>query len=151
MRDMTSVARVIATLAHLGQTDKSGHEYIRHPERVAASVAAFAPDDWKYEAEQVAWLHDVVEDTSVTLNDLRDLGFSEDVVSGVDAMTKRKGEDMEDYFARVRSNPLARIVKHADIDDNINPGRLALLDEPTVTRLVKKYTRSRNLLKGTES
>lgn len=139
MSDLVQLAREIATRAHQGQTDKAGAPYITHPARVAARVAG----DPK--AEMVAWLHDVVEDTSVTLDDLaRD--FPADVVSAVDAITRRPDEDPGAYYRRVAADPLALKVKYADLDDNSAPDRLALLDPETRDRLLEKYAHAREAL-----
>lgn len=132
-------AEQIARAAHQGQVDKSGHAYISHPQRVAARVA---DDDL---AETVAWLHDVVEDTDVTLDDLARV-FPPAVVVAVDALTRRPDEG-DAYYRRVRSDPLALRVKLADIADNTDPQRQAQLDEPTRLRLKRKYRHARaNLL-----
>jgi guanosine-3,5-bis(diphosphate) 3-diphosphatase len=72
--------------------------------------------------------------------------FSVSIVDAVDALTKRKGETLEQSIARVRANELARLVKHADIADNTDPERTALLDEETRERLAKKYAKSLTLL-----
>lgn len=68
------------------------------------------------------------------------------MIAGVDAMTKRSGESINDYFARVRADELAQIVKKADLDDNTSPARVRKLDERTQARLAAKYERSRALL-----
>ncbi|MFQ4149659.1 HD domain-containing protein [Arthrobacter sp. LAPM80] len=144
-RDLIALACDVAAAAHAGQVDKVGASYIEHPARVAANVRLLfphAPDA----AVAVAWLHDVVEDTEIGFSDLRALGFSLDVMEGVDAMTKRNGERMEDYFARVRANPLARMVKAADLLDNTDPVRVARLDPATADRLRFKYARAAELL-----
>ncbi|HEY3003709.1 MAG TPA: HD domain-containing protein [Kribbellaceae bacterium] len=133
-------ARQIALAAHDGQTDKAGVPYITHPARVAARVAGDPA------AEIVAWLHDVVEDTGVTLDDLA-AEFPPAIVAAVDAMTKRPSEDRDSYYRRVAADPLALEVKHADLDDNSSPDRLARLDEPTRTRLQAKYAHARETLK----
>lgn len=143
---MVSVARNVAMLAHIDQVDKAGNPYFEHPERVATFVATYIVGYECDEAIQVAYLHDVVEDTPVTLDMLRELGFSEEVVAAVDALTKRKGESTEDYFGRVNRLQLSRIVKSADLRDNSDPARLSLLDEKTRDRLVKKYQKSYELL-----
>lgn len=123
---ITQAAQRIATVAHAGQVDKAGRPYITHPARVAARVAG---DD---HAVAVAWLHDVVEDTTVTLADLREQ-FPAEVVAAVD----------DEYYARVRRVPLALTVKLADLADNSDPQRLARLDDATRERLVAKYARAR--------
>ncbi|RAE29893.1 phosphohydrolase, partial [Burkholderia multivorans] len=108
-------AEAVAREAHRGQVDKAGLDYIAHPRRVAANaraalVADDLGDDESTAVVAAAWLHDVVEDTSVTEDDLRG-DFPAGVVDAVIAVTKRSGEDVEDYFARVRANPLAVRVK----------------------------------------
>ncbi|BBZ53956.1 HD domain-containing protein [Mycolicibacterium phocaicum] len=125
-------AKAIAHREHSHQSDKAGQPYIGHVSRVAARVS----DD--HDAETVAWLHDVVEDTSIELSDLGD-EFAPHVVAAVDAITRRVGEAPADYYRRVRGNDLARRVKLADIADNSDPVRLAGLDSATRERLERKY------------
>lgn len=144
--NVAAAAAQLARRAHEGQTDKAGEPYISHPERVAAAAGAAAPAAVRAQVQAVAWLHDAVEDTNVTLEVLRAEGFPRAVVDGVDAMTKRSGEAPERYFERVCSDPLARIVKAADLDDNTSPERVGKLDEATRIRLEAKYRRSRELL-----
>lgn len=129
---ISKTAEAIARAAHAGQVDKSGHPYIEHPARVAESVQG---DEL---LEAIAWLHDVVEDTNVQLVDLQQQ-FPQDVVDAVDAITHRPHEPRSEYYARVRSNRLALLVKRADIADNTDPARIALLDAPTRARLAAKY------------
>lgn len=135
---MVSAADALAEHAHAGQTDKAGRPYIEHPRRVASRFTDPV-------LRTIALLHDVVEDTQVTLNDLH-RQFPTVVVNAVDALTHRKGEDRATYYRRVRSNERARKVKLADVDDNADPERLALLDETTRDRLVVKYTKARAAL-----
>ena len=143
-------AEAVAREAHRGQVDKAGLDYIDHPRRVAANaraalVADDLGDDESTAVVAAAWLHDVVEDTSVTEDDLRG-DFPAGVVDAVIAVTKRSGEDVEDYFARVRANPLAVRVKTADLADNTDPARQARLDEATRARRKEKYRRAYELL-----
>lgn len=128
---MASRAEALATSAHHGQTDKAGKPYIEHPRRVAAKLESS-------EAKTVAWLHDVLEDTDISEAELRE-GFPDDVVDAVVALTKRPGQPTAEYYAQVRTRPLARQVKHADIHDNLDPLRMALLDEATFERFATKY------------
>ncbi|MBM7772525.1 (p)ppGpp synthase/HD superfamily hydrolase [Actinokineospora baliensis] len=122
----------IARAAHGAQLDKSGLPYIEHPLRVMAGVTG--------EHERMtAVLHDVVEDTPVTLADLAEAGCPPEVVAAVDAISKRPGETQTDYLTRVIANPIALAVKHADIADNSSPDRLAQLDPATRDRLRTKY------------
>ena len=87
----------IAKKAHLGQIDKAGEDYIKHPEK----VASFVKTD---EEKAVAYLHDVIEDTELTLEDLREYGFSEEVLKAVDVITKKKGQDYQTYLNSVKEN-----------------------------------------------
>lgn len=132
---MLLLAEKLAITAHAGQLDKAGVEYWRHPMRVAFMVSGD-------QERQVAWLHDVLEDTTYTADDLVRYGFSDDVIEAVELLTKHKGTRLDDYYARIRENDLARTVKLADVADNLNPERLALLDTPTQHRLRAKYIRS---------
>lgn len=145
--NVIALAADVARRAHAGQADKSGADYITHPERVAGNVRRLFPEA-PAETVAVAWLHDVVEDTQVDARELLALGFSRAVVDGVEAMTKRAGESTEAYFARVNGNPLARMVKAADLMDNTDPARVALLDEGTAARLKLKYGKAYRLLEA---
>lgn len=134
-------AEGLARMYHAGQVDKAGAPYIEHPRRVAERVRGMYPP-----AAVVAWLHDIVEDTPVTLRGLREVGFTDEVVYAVEALTRREGERSEDYYKRVRVNPLARMVKLADIADNTDPRRLSFLGPHEVTRLIKKYAKALDAL-----
>ena len=137
------VAEDIARRAHKGQLDKSGVDYITHPASVAAGVRAHGGDD---AAVAAAWLHDVLEDCDVTAGDLLAAGIPAVVIEAVRAVTKAEGETLEDYCARVRTNPIGLLVKRADIEDNTDPARTALLPEEVRVRLAAKYSRVRALL-----
>lgn len=139
------VARELATVAHLGQLDKAGRPYIEHPARVAAAVAHVL--GVSHQAVAVAWLHDVIEDTSVTLESLASQLTAEQVAA-LAALTHRDGESREEYLLRVKQNPWAVSVKRADIADNSNAERLALLDEATRERLLRKYARDMETLEA---
>ena len=106
----------ISTKAHKGQKDKAGKDYINHPMTVAAMVNE---DNEKI----VAYLHDVVEDTNVTLADLKEVGFDNDVIEAIDAITKRDGENYDDYIYRVSNNKIAKQVKMADMTHNSDISR----------------------------
>jgi hypothetical protein len=112
----------IAVAAHAGQTEKGGAAYITHPLRVMAAVDA-------EEEKIVAVLHDVVEDTAVTIEDLRREGFDDRILASVDCVTHHKSEPYADYVARCKSNPVARRVKLADLWDNSRPDRCILRPE----------------------
>ncbi len=141
--DELEKAQMIATWAHRNQTDMADRPYIEHCERVARAVRG------NYVAECVAWLHDVVEDTEVTLTDLARMGFSQAVLDGVDAMTQRPGEDLETYWGRVRENGHAKLVKvRGDIPDNSDERRLEYLPDKIQVKLRDKYVRALEFLNG---
>lgn len=123
----------IARRAHEGQVDKAGAPYIEHPLRVMRALEA-------PEAKIAGVLHDVVEDTPVTLEDLREARFSAAVISAVDALTKRDGEGYEAYLERLTKDPVAVRVKIADMSDNMDLSRIS---EPTEKdrRRLEKYRR----------
>lgn len=126
-------AEALARTAHAGQVDKAGADYIGHPERVAARMET--PEE-----KVVAWLHDVVEDTGITLEDIgREFGFETAVA--VDAITHRKGEPWAVYLGRVRGNKIARKVKIADLIDNSNLSRLPVVKPKDIERQAK-YNRA---------
>lgn len=122
-------ARRLATQMHEGQTDKAGLPYVTHPERVAARLET-------PEAQVVGWLHDTVEDTALSLDEIK-ARFGPQTAAAVDAISRRDGELWDDYLARVKQNPMARTVKISDLIDNSNLSRI-----PHVTlRDVKRQKR----------
>lgn len=120
-------AILIAAQAHRGQKRKNGLPYLLHPFRVMLRM--------KTEKEMiVAILHDVIEDTSVTLADLKAKGFCEDILTALDLLTKKKAQDYEEYIASISRNPLARKVKIADLEDNMNLGELPKVSKNDINR-----------------
>lgn len=140
---LVETACAIATAAHLGQTDKLGADYIRHPERVAARVAHLGAH-----ITAAAWLHDVIEDSATSAEDLRAAGIPDDVVDAVLLLTRTSDTPSATYYERIRTSPLALQVKLADIADNLDPRRLAQLDAETQLRLVQKYAAALTALTG---
>ena len=114
-----------AARAHAGKRDQSGMAYLRHVLRVAHAVER---DGGTEDEMIVAVLHDVVEDTRYTLDDLRDLGLTEAQLDAVDCLTKRPGESYEDRITRALRNPIARRVKRWDIGDNLDLTRIKNAD-----------------------
>ncbi len=143
MEGVVAKAEEIAVRAHAGQVDKAGAPYIDHPRRVVAHVRSTGGRD---DAIAAAWLHDVLEDTALGSDDLRAAGIPARVVTAVEALTHRPGEPRDDYYARVRSNELALIVKRADLADNTDPVRVGRLDPATRERLAAKYAHARQAL-----
>jgi len=136
--DLVGAAFEMALAAHGRQTDRAGQLYIGHVARVTARLDN--PSD-----QVVALLHDVVEDTDVSLDEIA-ARFGDGVAHSVDCLTHPENEPLEDYIARVASDDCAVRVKLADLDDNDDDARLALLPEETRMRLKEKYRRSRVLL-----
>ncbi|HLP23723.1 MAG TPA: phosphohydrolase [Microbacteriaceae bacterium] len=135
-RKLVAKAELIATEAHYGQNDKAGFPFIDHPRRVAAR---FDASRQSFEAA-TAWLHDVLEDTSLTADDLREEGIPEEVVCAVEALTEhRNPSDREAFYERIRSNPLALVVKAAIVADHTDPMRLAHLPEEIRAMRLLKY------------
>src|SRR5258708_14260514 len=135
-------AVAIAAQAHRGQKDKAGDPYLLHPLRMMLRMNS--------EAEMIAAvLHDVVEDCDWTLEQLRDKGFSEEVLQAVDCLTHRNGEAYEEFIKRAQENPIARQVKIADLEDNMNIERIVEITEKDLERLAK-YHRSWCVLTKTE-
>lgn len=136
-------AREFSEEHHYGQTDKVGKPYIEHPVRVAQSITHLPMNSkpMKELAVVVAYLHDIVEDTFITL-DVIEENFGIDVAYAVDCITHRENEPNVDYIERVMLSEVARVVKIADIMDNLTPTRFEGLDEATKTRLWGKYSRA---------
>ncbi|MFD9007309.1 HD domain-containing protein [Streptomyces sp. NPDC059582] len=133
----------LARAAHEGQTDKAGRPYAEHLRAVADGVRERGGDDEQIAA---AWLHDSVEDDALSANWLREAALTERTKAIVLAVTKREGEAPAAYARRVLATPGALLVKESDLAHNADPVRLAVLDEPTRTRLTEKYARMRALL-----
>lgn len=135
---MLEKAIEIAVEAHRGQIDKAGKIYILHPMRVMLRG--------QNDTEQILGiLHDVVEDTAVTLDMLRLEGFAEDILVALDCLTKRKGEKYGDFINRILVNPLATQIKLFDMEDNLNRDRIPYPTEADERRF-KKYTKYHAIL-----
>lgn len=144
-------AERLARIAHQGQVDKIGRAYIHHPRTVAALTAEAAfQRGWSATrmdiAIDVAWLHDVLEDTRVTAEMMRVLGVPEVTLEHVETLTRRKGVSAEDYYDRIKGDPITLLVKEMDIHHNTDPLRMRVLDEATRQRLRAKYAKAREAL-----
>ena len=135
---MLERAIAIAAKAHAGQLDKAGQPYILHPLRVLLSL--HDPHE-----RMAGVLHDVVEDTAVTLADLIDAGLPLEVVAAVEALTKRPGETRQQAALRAAANRIARRVKLADNADNMDLSRISEPTEKDHARL-EAYRQIRVLL-----
>ncbi len=132
------LALQIATQAHDGQKDKAGKDYIEHPVYVASK---FSNEELKI----VAILHDVLEDTYVSLADLEKYGFSKSILKAVDVITRKPNQRYKDYIALVKRDPLASSVKIEDIKHNMDLSRIPKPNRKDISR-VNKYKKSLRFL-----
>lgn len=132
--EMLGKMLVIATNAHAGQFDRGGNPYILHPLKVMHYLKT--TDE---ELMCIALGHDVIEDTKVTFQELRDAGISERVISGIQALTKQPGQTYEEYKETVFSNVDAMRVKMADLRHNTDVRRLKGVTEKDIARMAKYH------------
>ena len=135
---LTKAAMKLCFAAHKDQLDKSGIPYVFHPIHLAEQM------DDEY-STVTALLHDVVEDTSYTFEDLRNFGYPEAVLEALRLLTHDKAVPYMEYVAAVRENPIARKVKLADLRHNSDITRLDVIDQRALER-VKKYREAINFL-----
>lgn len=128
---MTQRAMKLCFEAHKGQLDKGGMPYVFHLFHIAEQMEI-------EETITVALLHDVIEDTEYALQDLTDMGFSEQVTTAMSLLMHDKSELCMDYIAKIKENSIARIVKLADLRHNSDLSRLSVVDENAIQR-VQKY------------
>lgn len=138
---LTRDAYRIAVIAHSKVSRKNGEPYINHPLRVAYRLRRYSPV-----VQAVALLHDAVEDSDLTLDDLKALGIPKAIVRAVDAMTKRQGEDYHSAVIRAAQNPYARLVKLSDTLDNSSRQQLACFTEEKRQKQTRKYGGARKIL-----
>lgn len=122
----------IAVQAHAGQMRKNGTPYILHPLRLM----------FKQESEELmtlAVLHDVVEDTAITIEDLQQEGFPETVIKALKLLTHDDDTPYETYIEQIASNPMARAVKLADLEDNMNLRELPEITQHDLERTAKYH------------
>ena len=138
--ELTKKALKLCFEAHKDQVDKSGLPYVHHPFHLAEQMET-------EDTVIVALLHDVVEDTEYTLDDIRAMGFPEQVIEALSYMTHDDSVPYMDYVAKIKENPIATTVKLADLRHNSDLTRLDVIDEKALGR-VEKYGRAIKLLEG---
>ncbi len=138
--EKTKKAMKLCFEAHKDQKDKSGLPYVFHPFHVAEQMT----DE---NTTIVALLHDVVEDTDYTLDDLRGMGFGDAVIDALALMTHGSAVPYLEYVAKLKDNPIARQVKLADLRHNSDVSRLDHVDDKALQR-VKKYAQAISLLEN---
>ncbi len=132
---------LMAVQAHAGQQDKAGAPYILHPLRLMLQME-------KAEEMSAAVLHDVIEDTPLTLEQLRNEGIPETVIEAVDRLTRKADEPYETFIRRIKGSPIAEKVKKADLKDNMNIQRFDELRETDLNRLRRYHAAYRTLSKS---
>ena len=137
---MTKIALKLCFEAHKDQIDKSGIPYVFHPFHLAEQMA----DE---NTTIVALLHDVIEDTEYTLDDLRKFGFAEDVLSAISLMTHADDVPYMEYVVKIKTNPIAKAVKLADLKHNSDMSRLDRITQIDEER-AKKYKQAIELLEN---
>ena len=135
---MIQKALEIAQRAHAGQFDKGGNPYIGHPLAVAEMVDT-------EEEKIVAFLHDVVEDSAYTLDDISNLGFIQDIVAAICSITKQEGEPYNAYIQRVKASPMAVKVKIADMTHNMDLTRISNPTEKDYLRIARYEEKIKDL------
>lgn len=134
----------VAVIAHSGVKRQTGETYINHPLRVAKHLQEQGFND---EVVSTALLHDAVEDSDLTLEDLSERhGFSKTIVDAVDSVTKRDGEAYDDAITRATDNPIGRLVKMSDNYDNSDPNQMDSLSVKKRLKCQIKYTEARRAL-----
>lgn len=132
-------AITLAVGAHRGQKDKAGAPYILHPLRLMLRMET--------DTERiVAVLHDVIEDSPHSLEELSHEGYPPEITEALDCLTKRENEPYAAFIERVKTNPLARKVKLADLEDNMDIKRFKTMTEKDLERL-DAYRKAWNSLK----
>ena len=132
---MATIGRAIeiAVEAHKGQKDKAGMPYVLHPLRLMFKMES-------NNEKIAALLHDVVEDSDWTLDDLKKEGFNSDVIEAVSLLTRDEKDSYDEFVQKTVSNPISKNVKIADINDNLDLNRLNVIMDKDIAR-IKKYHR----------
>ncbi len=140
--ELTKRAINIAYKAHEGQLDRSGIPYIFHPMHIAEQMTT-------EETCIVAILHDVVEDTDVTLEELKEAGFSKNIINAINLLTHRDEVPYLDYVRALKDDPIASVVKLADLNHNSDRTRLTVITKKDEQRFIK-YQKAKEILQGIE-
>ena len=135
---VTKKALKLCFEAHKEQTDKSGMPYVFHPFHLAEQMET-------EETTVVALLHDLVEDTNYTIEDLTAMGFGKSITDAIALMTHAEGVNYMDYVRAIKENPIAKAVKLADLKHNSDLSRLDIIDEKALRRK-EKYQKAIALL-----
>ena len=138
--NLTKKALSLCFEAHKNQLDKSGMPYVFHPFHLAEQMETV-------ETVVVALLHDIVEDTDYTIDDLKNMGFPNTVTDAIALMTHDAATEYMDYVARIKTNPIAKVVKLADLRHNSDLSRLNVVTSEALRRR-EKYLEALEILEG---
>lgn len=136
--ELVKIAEEFAEKKHFGQVDRAGVAYIEHPRTVASRV------DGELE-KVVAFLHDTVEDTDTTVEEIRSI-FGDEVAEAVSCLTREKGVSYRQYIEKIKGNELARKVKLADLSHNMELSRLPNVTKSDIERVEKRYKKAVEIL-----
>lgn len=136
--ELTNKALLIAVDAHANQKDKAGMPYILHPFHIAEQMNT-------QDETCVALLHDVIEDTPMTLEELSNV-FPKEIINAIGALTRKENEKYFDYIERVKQNELAKKIKIEDLKHNLDENRFAGLDVELRDSLKKRYLKALSIL-----
>lgn len=137
--EQLSIALVLATNGHAGQFDKGGNPYILHPLAVMQKIPKTGDTEVDEIRQGIAVLHDLIEDTKTTYQELRDAGICERIIEGVKCLTKIPGESYDEYREKVKSNPDSVVVKLCDLEHNTDIKRLRGVTEKDIKRMEKYF------------
>ena len=132
MTEKEKLAYAIAYVAHKGQVDKAGKDYILHPLRVSSMCETT-------DEKIVAILHDTIEDTFVSRKFLEHSGFPNYLIDAIESVTRMPNEDYRTFIKRCSMNKIGRVVKMNDLRDNMDLTRLSVIKENDIIRLKKYY------------
>ena len=151
-------AEIVARLAHRGQVDKAGVDYAEHCKAVgdiAVELSRETHPAWQSSVvRMVAWLHDTLEDTPLSIQDLYELGFRGNVLEAIKLLTHTHEHSHADYVRKIRdaqgaSGELARVVKRADLIHNSSPDRA--IPGMSAEKLQRRYEKAMAILEGRDS
>lgn len=145
--DKVMIASALATRAHYGQVDRAGADYIFHPLAVALDITGSGMD---YRYIVTALLHDVAEDTPITIEEISQLIPDPDIISALELLTHDKNVPYMDYIRAIKGNGIAREVKKADLRHNMDLSRLGEITERDRERL-EKYKEAYRILTEREA
>ena len=130
---------------HAGQKDKVGDKYVNHLFRIYLAAIV---NELGFNCEIVALLHDILEDTDTTIDELKSLGLEDNIIEAIECITRLEEESYKEYIKRVAGNLIAKKVKILDLEDNLNIGRYIKYNMTVPASLIARYTEALKYLCG---